>query len=742
MNDFLKLRDKMQEKYGASSVMLVSDVPVRPPLPSASLALDFAMGGGLPPDRVVEVAGQEGTGKSSFGLLSMANFLDAQPDRGAVILDLEHKLTASWVEQLIGKDRMERVILAWPDHVEQATDMYTQAVSTGGISFVLVDSIGGAPSQRVTEKSAEIGNIGGNALSVTRFAQLASIHSQKYACFSGDTPILTGSGVRPIRELSGEVHRVVDGCGNWVDAKFSGYGEQKLYKITLQRNGRRRELWATAEHRWFVHATKKPNFINFKSSKLDWDTVDKIRSDYSSGLAQKDIADKYGLSRACVCNIVNGKVWTEERRNSPLGVAKSVSEVTTSLLSPGQTLKSGYARNLVRKTFPSQFGIAHGFVFGDGTRNSKGSSVVLWGEKDSSLLPYFTASRNCPTVNNNGTEGISFWGLPGFFKDLPSLTESTSYLYGWLSGFFAADGSVSIAGQCVITQVDRNAIDHFQLICNVLGIHTYDVSKYSGWKKDPRGELRFGETYRLEIDPYSLTDEFFIIPDHHSRWRKRIDEMPNRRQEDWKVVLVEETDRTEEVYCASVDSTQSFVLDGNILTGNCLTMGINQTRDDMAGYNRLVTPGGKGWKHACVLRIQLKRGQGKIDEKVNGEVMQVGYEIVAKVVKNQLAPQGRTANYWFMAVPTEKWGFGIDRLEEIVRIGLLTSVIRQSGAYYYEDGLPDGKIKSKEALSHYVRDNPDYYSYLSRTVMDLVTKDGEMANLVAPMGEGDEDGSE
>ena len=95
-----------------------------------------------------------------------------------------------------------------------------------------------------------------------------------------------------------------------------------------------------------------------------------------------------------------------------------------------------------------------------------------------------------------------------------------------------------------------------------------------------------------------------------------------------------------------------------------------------------------------------------------------------------------------MAVPTEKWGFGIDRLEEIVRIGLLTSVIRQSGAYYYEDGLPDGKIKSKEALSHYVRDNPDYYSYLSRTVMDLVTKDGEMANLVAPMGEGDEDGSE
>lgn len=352
-NEFLKLRDSMQKKYGESSVMLVSDVPVRPPLPSASLALDFAMGGGLPPDRVVEVAGQEGTGKSTFGLLSMANFLDLQPHRGAVILDLEHKLTASWVEQLIGKDRMERVILAWPDHVEQATDMYTQAVSTGEISFVLVDSIGGAPSQRITEKSAEIGNIGGNALSITRFAQLASIYSQKYAC---------------------------------------------------------------------------------------------------------------------------------------------------------------------------------------------------------------------------------------------------------------------------------------------------------------------------------------------------------------------------------------------------LTMGINQTRDDMAGYNRLITPGGKGWKHACVLRVQLKRGQGKIEEKVNGEVMQVGYEIVAKVVKNQLAAQGRTANYWFMSVPTDKWGFGIDRLEEIIRIGLLTGVIGQAGAYYYEERLPDGKIKSKESLSHYVRDNPDYYKYLSEKVMNLVSTDGEMANLVAPMGDMNDDG--
>ena len=119
----MKLKDDLVEGFGAESVMMASDIPVRPRISSGSLALDFAIGGGMPTDRIVEVAGAEGCGKTSLALLTMQQFLDAQPDRGALILDVEHKLSADWVEQLIGAERMKRVILAWPDTAEQGTDL-------------------------------------------------------------------------------------------------------------------------------------------------------------------------------------------------------------------------------------------------------------------------------------------------------------------------------------------------------------------------------------------------------------------------------------------------------------------------------------------------------------------------------------------------------------------------------------------------------------------------------------------
>lgn len=349
----MKLKDDLVEGFGAESVMMASDIPVRPRISSGSLALDFAIGGGMPTDRIVEVAGAEGCGKTSLALLTMQQFLDAQPDRGALILDVEHKLSADWVEQLIGAERMKRVILAWPDTAEQATDLYTKAVKTGQISFVLFDSIAGAPTQRVTEKSAEIGNVGGNALAITRFAQLASIYSQKY---------------------------------------------------------------------------------------------------------------------------------------------------------------------------------------------------------------------------------------------------------------------------------------------------------------------------------------------------------------------------------------------------NVLTFCVNQIRDDMEGYHRVITPGGRALKHACVLRIQLKKGKGKVDEEVSGEKIQVGYTVVGKVVKNQQAAPGRTAWWWFFSIPTTKYGFGVDTMDEIVRLATLTKVIATSGGWYTHPLLPEDKsgahkLQGLARLTEYIKDHPEIHDTLAAEVMSRL---GEVAAEVAPISDPDD----
>src|SRR3546814_13533041 len=38
----------------------------------------------------------------------------------------------------------------------------------------------------------------------------------------------------------------------WVDAPFYAYGYQRLWKISLSRNGVQKEIFATDEHRWFT----------------------------------------------------------------------------------------------------------------------------------------------------------------------------------------------------------------------------------------------------------------------------------------------------------------------------------------------------------------------------------------------------------------------------------------------------------------------------------------------------------
>ena len=180
-----KLLGEMQAKFGVDSIMRASEVPIHAPITSGSLALDFATGiGGLPSDRVIEVAGGEGCGKTTLGLMAMMHFLDEFPDRVAVILDTEHKLTMDWVQYLIGAERMERVIYMQPDYMEQATNMYVDAVSSGQVGFVLFDSIGGSPTKAAAEKEAEKVQVGGNAGAVTKFARLAATHSAKYRCLT------------------------------------------------------------------------------------------------------------------------------------------------------------------------------------------------------------------------------------------------------------------------------------------------------------------------------------------------------------------------------------------------------------------------------------------------------------------------------------------------------------------------------------------------------------------------------
>ena len=182
-----KLIETVNKKYGENAVMTADKVPVHDPVHSASYAMDFAIGiGGFPSDRTVEIGGKEGCGKTTYALLTMANFLNdpRNKDRVALIMDMEHKLTMSWVRELVGDELVEsgRVLYSQPDHIEEATNMFVDFVSTGEVCYVLYDSIGGSASMAVMTKDAEKAQVGGDAKAIGKLVTLANVYTAKYRC--------------------------------------------------------------------------------------------------------------------------------------------------------------------------------------------------------------------------------------------------------------------------------------------------------------------------------------------------------------------------------------------------------------------------------------------------------------------------------------------------------------------------------------------------------------------------------
>jgi recombination protein RecA len=173
----------IRKKYGEHSISTASTIPNFDVVQSGSLCLDYITGiGGLPSNRVIEYAGEPGSGKSTLAMHTMNNALKMWPDRAAVFFDLEQKVTVDWMTNFI--DDMDRVLILNPDHIEQATDMFKDFVKTGDVSVVVLDSIGGAPTRRTTEKSSEIANFGGNAMGVGDFARHAATLGGKYRCLT------------------------------------------------------------------------------------------------------------------------------------------------------------------------------------------------------------------------------------------------------------------------------------------------------------------------------------------------------------------------------------------------------------------------------------------------------------------------------------------------------------------------------------------------------------------------------
>jgi hypothetical protein len=322
-------------------------------------------------------------------------------------------------------------------------------------------------------------------------------------CFSGDTSYLTWDGYQTFGETVNTTQRVLTQTGHWVDAEIrASTDRQYLLKLTLGREGQTKEIFTTPGHRWIVK---------------------------QSGHRQR-------IER---CPII-----------------------TTDQLKTGDRLASTLPVSCIANVHPSPYGIVAGIVFGDGSKSYKGSHVTLWGEKDAQLLRYFpTDCIFSPRSTPNGCKGIDVGNLPRAFKELPDINESPGVLYGWLAGYFAADGTVGPTGQVTLGSVSRENLEFVKLVATRLGIATHPIAESildTEWSQSDY-------FYNMSFVRRTLRPNFFLIAEHRDRF---VANPSSKDRLGWKVISVEKTDRFEQVFCAVVPETESFVLQDWILTKN------------------------------------------------------------------------------------------------------------------------------------------------------------------------------
>jgi recombination protein RecA len=140
---------------------------------------------------------------------------------------------------------------------------------------------------------------------------------------------------------------------------------------------------------------------------------------------------------------------------------------------------------------------------------------------------------------------------------------------------------------------------------------------------------------------------------------------------------------------------------------DCTLIGINQMREDMSGFGRFTTTGGKGWKHNCSLRLAFRKGD-YIDENNNSikrsSTSPAGNLIDIAIEKTKVCKPDRRNGYY-----TLNYTNGVDVISDTVELATYYDIIQKGGSWYSIIDTETGEIMQNQ---YYEGDNPDNLDYI------------------------------
>ncbi|MFD7835558.1 hypothetical protein [Streptomyces sp. NPDC059761] len=162
---------------------------------------------------------------------------------------------------------------------------------------------------------------------------------------------------------------------------------------------------------------------------------------------------------------------------------------------------------------------------------------------------------------------------------------------------------------------------------------------------------------------------------------------------------------------------------------NSLVLFINQYRANIGsprGGEKSAGP--NALKYNTTTKVKMSRTSEPtrkvgIDDAVSEapKELEVGRQLRVKVERNKLAPQGRSADFWFYNHATEQYGpVGIDRSDEAAVLGIATGAVTRLNASYYE--LPDGtKVNGRPAVKVAFAERPELAEQVRERALALIS---------------------
>lgn len=134
-------------------------------------------------------------------------------------------------------------------------------------------------------------------------------------------------------------------------------------------------------------------------------------------------------------------------------------------------------------------------------------------------------------------------------------------------------------------------------------------------------------------------------------------------------------------------------------TNTCVIF-INQLREKIGVMfgNPETTTGGNALKFYATVRLDVRRSITTANSVMNGEI-KIGNETTVKVIKNKVAPPFLTTKFDIL------YGTGIDKVGEIVDIGVDKEILTKSGSWY---SYKEAKIgQGRDSIRKLLLDNPE-----------------------------------